>query len=514
MTRSSWTISCWTLLFLAWGWIDLGISSTFAQPSNAQEPLRAGTAKIEITNPQTSRVHDPCFAKALVCQQGDVSAVVITLDAVAVGGIGAIRNSFMETVRQELARDPGIAPANVLVNASHCHGNVRSDCEESVVAMVREAWRKLQPVQVGVGSAVEAGISENRRVRLKDGSQVDMRRAYAMAWDDEIASIGPIDPQVGIVKLTREDGSILAVLYNFACHPIMNPPSKGSSADLVGVASTLIEKALIDEQTMAFFVQGCGGDINPLNYKGVDQLGDAEPLGKRLGASVLTTLASIHVKAGTLAVQRRFVSIPRADDFQVRIEAIESLRNRLLSALKPTNINFKSFLPLLMQQRLFPDFPSAGAQAYLHRLELHDDQLQLLDKEKQSQVEAYLANIQIMEQLTRLNTNLDLLRMHQEKASQAAVGNLECELCGLRLGEFKLVTFPGELTCEIGLNLKRISPKHTFVAGYTNGYVHYLPTLEQRNNSGFAQEDCDCMVAPQWQRIFEEAAQQLIKELN
>jgi hypothetical protein len=119
-----------------------------------------------------------------------------------------------------------------------------------------------------------------------------------------------------------------------------------------------------------------------------------------------------------------------------------------------------------------------------------------------------------MEQLTRLNTNLALLRMHQAKASAAASRTLEVEVCALRIGDFKLVTFPGELTVEIGLNIKRaaLEPR-AFVAGYTNGYIYYTPTVEQRNNTSYAQEDCDCMVAPEWQKIFETSAVEMLRGL-
>ena len=65
------------------------------------------------------------------------------------------------------------------------------------------------------------------------------------------------------------DGRPLAVVYNFACHPIMNPPSKGNSADYPGYASQVIETALGDGTT-ALFVQGCGGDVNPVRYKEVN----------------------------------------------------------------------------------------------------------------------------------------------------------------------------------------------------------------------------------------------------
>ena len=89
-----------------------------------------------------------------------------------------------------------------------------------------------------------------------------------------------------------------------------------------------------------------------------------------------------------------------------------------------------------------------------------------------------------------------------------------CELVGLRVGDFVLVTFPGELTVEIGLNLKKASPhKPTFVAGYTNGYIYYCPTAEQLANVGNAQEDSDCILAPEWQALFETKVADLLKRL-
>lgn len=45
----------------------------------------------------------------------------------------------------------------------------------------------------------------------------------------------------------------------------------------------------------------------------------------------------------------------------------------------------------------------------------------------------------------------------------------------------------------------RAAGKFTFVAGYTNGYLFYLPTEAQRKNTGYAQEGCDCRVAPEGQ---------------
>jgi hypothetical protein len=53
---------------------------------------------------------------------------------------------------------------------------------------------------------------------------------------------------------------------------------------------------------------------------------------------------------------------------------------------------------------------------------------------------------------------------------------VHCEIQALRLGEALIVAVPGELFCQFGLDLKAASPAPiTFIAGYANGYVGYLP---------------------------------------
>ena len=476
--------------------------------------LRAGVAKIDITD-RTVPVNDTLFAKALVLKSGETIAVLITVDAVAIGEIGRIGNGFMATVREQLEKQDSIPPSSVVINASHCHGIIRPDTAQLVVQVVREASKNLMPVKVGSGTGIENRISENRRLKMKDGSEVDMRRAYSMPRDEDVASVGSIDPSIGLLRLDREDGSPLAVLYNFACHPIMNPPSKGNSADYPGYASKVIEESL-GGGAMAFFVQGCCGDINPVRYKEVTRPADAEPLGTMLGASVLSALRKIETKSeGKLKVSNEVISIPRAADYEKRISMIQSEQVRLLGSLKPTNINFKTFLPLLIQQKLSPDFPSHYAQSYLHDQTQDRKAITQLDADNRVVVENYLKNISVMEQLTRLSTNLALLKKHLEETKAAGKPSLDVEVCGLRVGDFKLVTFPGELTVQVGLNIKKAAADSgAFVAGYTNGYIYYTPTVSQRLNTGYAQEDCDSLVAPEWQKIFETKALEVLQHLS
>jgi hypothetical protein len=483
-------------------------------------PLEAGTARVDLSDPAAGPVHDPAFAKVLVLRQGSVSAALVTLDVVAVGGIGRIGDAFLPDLRARLAQDPGLSPDAVFVNASHCHATVRTDSLDLVVDAVRAAWTSLVPVRAGAGLGEERRISENRRLKLRDGRETDMRRAYALPPDEAVAAVGPIDPRIGLLRLDREsDGRPLAVVYTFACHPIHNPPGKGSSADFPGYASALLEEAL-GHGALALFVQGCGGDINPLGYKEANPPADAEPLGNLLGLSTLRAWRQIVPEpSAPLRVALRVVSLPRATDYGTRIAALEAEQDRLVRELRPTPLGFRDFLPVLLRQGLFPDFPSHHAQRYLHE-DTHapgapgsPGDLRRTDAELRAAAQAYLANLQAMEELTRLNTNLALLRRHRDRAAAAGPAPLQAELGGLRVGSFRLLTFPGELTVEIGLRLRDVAgDPHVHLAGYTNGYLHYLATRAQRTNPGHAQEDCDVLVAPEWQDAFERAAASLLEE--
>ena len=70
------------------------------------------------------------------------------------------------------------------------------------------------------------------------------------------------------------------------------------------------------------------------------------------------------------------------------------------------------------------------------------------------------------------------------------------------------------MSVRIGLNIKKMSPhKLTFVAGYTNGYIYYAPTAEPLRNVGGAQEDSDCLLAPRWQKVYEDKVAEMLRKL-
>jgi hypothetical protein len=495
----------------------LGLVTWFGIGERVQAAtLQAGASRVEITDRTVPVVNDPLYAKALVLKSENTTVVLITLDVVSIGEIGRIGNGFLATVRGELQKELGIAPESVVINTSHCHGIPRPDTAALTVQAVKEAWKKLAPARVATGRGSEQRISENRRIKMKDGSEVDMRRAYPLPRDEDVKAVGQIDPEIGILRVDHADGLPLAVVYNFACHPIMNPPSTGNSADYPGFASKVIEEEL-GNGAVALFVQGCGGDINPVGYKGVVHPPQAEPLGTMLGLSVMKAVREMKTNAdddAALGVARTTIALPRAADFERRIAANEAEQVKLTRSLRGTNLNFKSFLPLLMQHRLSPEQPAAHAQQYLHQKATGREDYMRLDADNRTSIEAYLHNIEVMEKLTRLNANLALLKKHQAQTVAAGSTTLDVEMAAVRVGDFRMVTFPGEVTVEVGLNIKKSAPHpRCFVAGYTNGYIYYTPTAAQRNNIGYAQEDCDTLVAPEWQALFEKRALEMLKGL-
>ena len=478
---------------------------------SAEGGLMAGAAKVDITKdgPVNGRLH----ARALVVKSEQETVVLVTLDVVSLGMIGHIDNGYLGRVRERCEKELGIKPNSIVINTSHCHGVPADDTDDRTVRAITQAVKNIEPVKVGIGVGYEDRISENRRYKLKNGMTIDARHAYSMPADEDVAEIGPIDPQIGVLRLDRLDGSTLAVVYNFAMHPIQNVPGKENTADVTGFSSEVIEDNL-DKGAVALFVQGCGGDINPIFYKHTDSQRDAETLGNTLGLSTLKAVRKIKCTSDErLKLIHEMAEMPRAD-LAGRIEEMEAEKLRLAGTLGGTSLNLKTFLPLVVKYRLSTEFPSYYSHTYLLEKELGRKGLEQLDAENRNNIAAYIRNIQTMEQLTRVNTNLRLLKMHHKQNIDAGKRTVDVELIGMRVGDFVLTTFPGELTVQIGLNIKQASPhKTTFVAGYTNGYIYYCPTAEQLKNRGYAQEDSDCILAPEWQKKYEARAADILSRL-
>jgi hypothetical protein len=97
-----------------------------------------------------------------------------------------------------------------------------------------------------------------------------------------------------------DTGSPLAILVNYACHPVIfGPDNRLYSSDFPGVMTDVVEKAL-GSKVMAFFLQGADGDINP--YYAVTPLSQGavefrQRAGTELGVVAARVAQQIHTTA-------------------------------------------------------------------------------------------------------------------------------------------------------------------------------------------------------------------------
>ena len=495
-------------------------TGTFTVTSANNGKLKAGVAKVNITSIDgKGLVNDSLYARVLALDNGATKAVIVSLDVRAIGSKGPIKNDFLDIVRSQIQKDLGIQPTNIIVTATGVdqlaaiHGDrVRPDVDKLTVRAVKEAWQNMVPVRIGVGTGYEDRIMENRRLRLKNGKEWTIRHSNPLPPDEEVVGIGPVDPEIGVLRLDRKDGRTLAVVYNFACHAYQGVPNKGVTADFPGFASKVIEDNL-SAGTIAIFLQGFQGDVTTVLYKDVNQPRNAEPLGNMLGLSTLQAARKIACKdSRNLSVISEILQLPVRTDVSERIESLEKEQEELLKSLTGTSLNVKTFIPLYIKYNLFGEYPSYYSHRYLHDEMTGRSDMENLDIENRRNLNKYLGNIYAMEKLTRIQGNMSILINQQKTLAELGKKTIEIEIQAIRIGDFVLVTYPGEPAVQIQLNIKKISPhKYTFLSAYSNGFIGYSPTEE--HFKGEALEDTYSVLAPEWQKIYEEKVLEMLKRL-
>ena len=276
--------------------------------------LRAGTAKVDITpagaetlwgyedrvKPATGTL-DPLYARVLVLEAGDKRLAIVTLDLGRTFGPAAI-----EKLRESARRAGKISC--LLLTASHTHSApVIADfykngtpawekaAIEKIEHAIEEAASKLADARIGTGTGATY-IGHNRLHVNPDGS---------VSWFERNLTrvpTSPVDPTVTVLRIDRADGSPMAILTNYACHPVIfGSDNLRYSADFPGVMNRVVEEKL-GGHALSFFLQGAPGDINP--YYAVTPL-EEDPVrwrdwtGDRLGQEAARVAAEIHTQAAT-----------------------------------------------------------------------------------------------------------------------------------------------------------------------------------------------------------------------
>lgn len=512
--------------------------------------LKAGVSKVDITCeaggtydallPEKAKKHipreylgtelvvdDPVSARVLALDDGRTKMVLVTMDVTAIGArsisqdiLSDSADDFMPKLRARLTAEFGIPGANVSVCASHVHQTPRMLCDdaaqiERIATAVGEALRSLTPVAIGVGTGRENTLTFNRTLLLKNGTDHTLP---PYPREEDIAGLRPVDPEIGILRIDRQDGRPLAVVYNFATHVLLGSPQGNQghvTADHVGVTRRYLEEAIGGGVT-AFFLQGAQGDVNEVSIGDHNNRHRVTEFGRKLGQSVLAGYSGIAAGPGTLAVATRQVEFPLRQDIPDCLAGLGRQQDALKASLNTQYaylLSFKEFLPLYLRYALSPEYPSRLSYRYLQAAECGDGTLDEEDRRNRLEIEKYLERIQVMEEMTRNELKISMLKKHQEVIAGIGAPTIGAEIKAIQIGECVLIAAPLEMLTEVGLNVKRMSPfPRTCVASLANGYLHYAAPASYYPRGGY--EVNECLLAPAWEAIFYNTVRALFDELR
>lgn len=275
-------------------------------PTPSVGGIEAGASKLDIT-PQaglsmygygarkgvSTGVLDQLYVRVLVLRSDERSIAIIHYD---------LGQTFAENVlselRQKITDQMGINETIFIATHSHSAAVIQEESElqkiicNKTITAVEKAYDSLKPALIGTGWG-EVDLNYNRRRVFPDGS------VRMMFQNRDKIPAGPVDKTVGIIKIDDLNGNTIAVLVNYACHPVVYAPDNYKySADFPGVMSREVQKSLKGEP-ICFFIQGACGDMNP--YYAMWPIDDGaqskvEEMGKELAHEVIRVAKDIESK--------------------------------------------------------------------------------------------------------------------------------------------------------------------------------------------------------------------------
>lgn len=320
----------------------------------AESTWLAGVSR-EIITPQTSvwlagygskrapegKLHD-LWMKALALQAPDgTKGILITSDFQGVPKV------MSDRVFSRVNDKFGLKRAQIMVTFSHNHCGPRLgddlvdyypvDAEqvklveqytdlmvEKMVELVGRALADLKPAKMQQGEG-RATFAVNRR----NNKEAEVPEIIARGGELK----GPVDHSVPVMKVTRLDGSIAAILFGYACHPTTLSFTKWCG-DYPGFAQIAIEKKY--PGCTAMFVNTCGGDQNPLPRRTVEL---CEKYGTMLAEGVFGAMnGSFRPVAPSLKLAFDLVQLPyekvmTADDLRPLTKDTNAIKQRWASRM-------------------------------------------------------------------------------------------------------------------------------------------------------------------------------------
>lgn len=271
--------------------------------------LYVGTAKADITPAgpvQMSGYGERKEPSTGIHDRLNMRALVLDVDGYRVGIISCDLIKYDNKRILDIAKER-FNISHLLICSSHTHsgpafGNYMSPdykseypkkVEKAMIDGLEEALKNMFPARISAGYKSFPQLGYNRLANR--GNEPAM-------WEDrERIPYGPVDPEVGVIKIEDNSGVPRVIIMQYACHAVVNYTNYDISADYPGVAAAKVEKEF-GNNTICMFVQGGAGDINPM-FQSPDRKGPndetqtdysmIEKVGSILGNEVIKLVNSL-----------------------------------------------------------------------------------------------------------------------------------------------------------------------------------------------------------------------------
>ena len=399
------------------------------------------------------------WTTALALSDGATTAIIFDVD------IQILTNERADQIRAAVSKATGLPISNIRACATHTHSgpvpykswiekgyemvepwfeNLSRWCAEAA----SEALANLQPVETRGGHS-GCHINSNRRCVTPTGE------GFLGVNPD-----GPCDHEVTVVKFDSRAGKPVATLVNFACHgTVMGPANRLITPDYAGPMKRVVEEAVGGK---CVFLLGSAGNVGPVQGFQADT-----KVYRQLGAVLGHEVAKVALG---------------------------------LNAIPPTP-KFREVVPSGAPLGMYdPEFPaSRGTPVQVVATEISVPLREGLPEKKAAteKLEFWKAKLKSARERNDQAAITEAIYMARRADIQLRMvddfGGKTC--AGVRthfisFGDVALVGCNIEPFCEIGMAIKRDSPfPVTFMCGYTNGRMAYMPTADEWTKGGYEVEN-------------------------
>ncbi|WP_133998265.1 hypothetical protein [Dinghuibacter silviterrae] len=230
--------------------------------------LLAGTSKINLTPPSDEPLHDSIYARTLVLEGNGKKIAFVSVDLAV----------FTSDRIEQICKDT-YGLDQVFLCSSHNHSEPQKNggrsfekgnpyttfYENQIIRAVGDAMSHLFPARIAAGHRSFPQLGFNRLIVREDGHARESwyGDAHYTSENPERIPFGPVDPEVGVIRIEDLQGQPRVILMNYACHADVVCFNYAISADYPGVACKKVEGAF-GNQVNCLFVQGAGGNVEPL----------------------------------------------------------------------------------------------------------------------------------------------------------------------------------------------------------------------------------------------------------